>query len=288
MPVDLAYAITISIPRPSAVAHGGVGGRTAVSALPLVRVQGGTIRQAVLGDQGLAGARIRALAAPEARLARVPRHHPDAGGTLVGGGPVSLPLIGTPAGRLIGRTSGAGHHSGRGGLVQVAWRRCRRVCRCVRDTPNSRARRAVGSPLAIPRRNRTSGPAVAGCSRRRSPSAACRPPRRPDSGRPQSALAHGTSAARGCRTGACEAVARQVALPPEGADAVIQEFGDGNVNHAPMIPHPARWLHMSRDRGCPSELCVGSSARRLGPGPAKAAASPRMVRRRAIRRYGGD
>jgi hypothetical protein len=73
-----------------------------VIALPLVRVQNGTIRQALLGDQGLAGARIRALAAPEARLARVPPHHPDAGGALVGGGPVSLPLMGTPAGRFIG------------------------------------------------------------------------------------------------------------------------------------------------------------------------------------------
>src|SRR6266498_5284330 len=68
MTVDLAYAITISFPRPrpSAVAHGGVGGRAAVIALPLLRVQDGTIRRDVLGDQGLAGALIRSLAAPEA------------------------------------------------------------------------------------------------------------------------------------------------------------------------------------------------------------------------------
>jgi hypothetical protein len=44
------------------------------------------------------------------------------------------------------------------GAVAFRWAgmRCRRVCRGVRDTRNSRARRAVGSPLAIPRRSRTS------------------------------------------------------------------------------------------------------------------------------------
>jgi hypothetical protein len=42
------------------------------------------------------------------------------------------------------------------GSGRWAWRRCRRGCRCVRDTPNSRPRRTVGSPLAIARRHRTS------------------------------------------------------------------------------------------------------------------------------------
>jgi hypothetical protein len=36
-----------------------------------------------------------------------------------------------------------------------AWMRCRRVWRGVRDPPHSRARRAVGSPVAIPRHNST-------------------------------------------------------------------------------------------------------------------------------------
>jgi hypothetical protein len=149
--------------------------------------------------------------------------------------------------QLVRLKGGASHHVSRGGLVQVGLEALPQgmlLCAC---PPNSRPRRAVGSPLAIPRRNRTSGPAVAGCSRRRSLSATCRRPRWPDSGRPESALAHDTSAARGCRTGACEAVARQVALQPEGADALIQEFGDGNVDHAPLIPYRARWLHRSRD-----------------------------------------
>jgi hypothetical protein len=36
-----------------------------------------------------------------------------------------------------------------------AWRRCRRICSCFRDSPSSRARRAVGLPVAIPRKMRT-------------------------------------------------------------------------------------------------------------------------------------
>jgi hypothetical protein len=34
---------------------------------------------------------------------------------------------------------------------RLAWRRCRRGCRCLRESPNARARRAIGSPVAIPR-----------------------------------------------------------------------------------------------------------------------------------------
>ncbi len=126
MTVDLAYAITISFPRPrpSAVAHGGVGGRAAVIALPLLRVQAGGLGGAAAGDAAV----------------------------------------------------------------------------CV-----TRPTRARGAPWARPWPSRAATaqawPAVAGSSRRRSLSAACRRPRRPDSGRPESALAHGTSAARGGRTG---------------------------------------------------------------------------------------
>jgi hypothetical protein len=46
--------------------------------------------------------------------------------------------------------------------------------------------------------------------------------------------------------GAFEPLRMPVALQPEQADAVIQEFGHWNVNHAPLIPRSARWLHMSR------------------------------------------
>ncbi len=40
--------------------------------------------------------------------------------------------------------------------------------------------------------------------------------------------------------GAYEAVAILVAPQPEGADAVIQAFGNGNVNHAPMHMCPLK------------------------------------------------
>jgi hypothetical protein len=38
----------------------------------------------------------------------------------------------------------------------------------------------------------------------------------------------------------------EVTFEPKEANAVIQEFADRKVYHAPMIPYPARWLHMSR------------------------------------------
>ncbi len=144
MTVDLAYAITISFPRPrpSAVAHGGVGGRAAVIALPLRR--------------GLALG--HPAPPPHKRGRPLPGRLED--------GPCQPRVVG-----LAGPTAG-----GR----KVPWR-------------------TAQAPLGA------------------------------------------------AALGAYEAVAILVAPQPEGADAVIQAFGDGNVNHAPMIPHPARWLHMSRD-----------------------------------------
>jgi hypothetical protein len=38
----------------------------------------------------------------------------------------------------------------------------------------------------------------------------------------------------------------EVTFEPKDANAVIQEFADRKVYHAPMIPYPARWLHMSQ------------------------------------------
>jgi hypothetical protein len=38
----------------------------------------------------------------------------------------------------------------------------------------------------------------------------------------------------------------EVTFEPKEANAVIQEFADRKVSHAPMIPYPARWLHMSQ------------------------------------------
>jgi hypothetical protein len=41
----------------------------------------------------------------------------------------------------------------------------------------------------------------------------------------------------------------RVAIPfqPEEAEAVVQELGTWEVNQAVIVPHPAPWLHMSRE-----------------------------------------
>ena len=38
----------------------------------------------------------------------------------------------------------------------------------------------------------------------------------------------------------------EITFQPEEADAVVQEFGNGKVNHVVMLPYPAYWLHMSQ------------------------------------------
>jgi hypothetical protein len=38
----------------------------------------------------------------------------------------------------------------------------------------------------------------------------------------------------------------EVAFKPKRANAVIQEFTYRKVYQASMVPHPARWLHMSQ------------------------------------------
>jgi len=45
--------------------------------------------------------------------------------------------------------------------------------------------------------------------------------------------------------GACEPSRMQVALEPGQTDTLIQEFAYRKVDHTAMIPHSARWLHMS-------------------------------------------
>jgi hypothetical protein len=41
-------------------------------------------------------------------------------------------------------------------------------------------------------------------------------------------------------------IGMEITFQPEETDAVVQEFGDWKVDHAVMVPHPARWLHMSQ------------------------------------------
>jgi hypothetical protein len=45
---------------------------------------------------------------------------------------------------------------------------------------------------------------------------------------------------------ACQPIRVEVTFEPKRANAVIQEFADRKAYYAPMLPHPARWLHMSR------------------------------------------
>jgi hypothetical protein len=47
-------------------------------------------------------------------------------------------------------------------------------------------------------------------------------------------------------TWAFQSIGVKVTFQPKRADAVVQEFADRKVYHAPIIPQPARWLHMSR------------------------------------------
>jgi hypothetical protein len=156
-------------------AHRGMGRMAAMIALP----GGGSARCAagrhVFGDEVVAGPRGRMGADPTTRLARLARDHTDHGGTIGGRGAMPLALIGALAGRIEGVAMGrawfppalwsnasaskAVPASTSVGAVSCrwVWRRGRRGWSCVRDSPSSRARRAVGSPWASPRRRSTRG-----------------------------------------------------------------------------------------------------------------------------------
>jgi hypothetical protein len=45
---------------------------------------------------------------------------------------------------------------------------------------------------------------------------------------------------------ALQAIRGEMPFEPQPAGAVIQSLGDWEVNHGAIIPHPARWLHMSQ------------------------------------------
>ena len=206
--MDLAVAITSVVSRPfvPTVANRGMGRRAAPIALPFVGIQPGAAGGHVFGAQVSAGAHVRMVAAPQARLARLTRDHADDGGTIGGIGAVPFALIGTPAGRI------AGGAMGRAFFPRV-------VVQLVRLTGGTHhhvgGRRGVQMGLealpqgvelwARPWHCHAAGargwPAVAESWQKRSRCAACRNPRTPDSGRMGKALDHGTSTARGGRTG---------------------------------------------------------------------------------------
>ena len=94
--VDLTAAITIVIPGPFAgtVAHGGVGGVAPMIALPLVRIEPRAVGRNVVGNQLVAGSRVRVITHPEALLTCLPRDHTDNRWAIVAIGTMPLALIG--------------------------------------------------------------------------------------------------------------------------------------------------------------------------------------------------
>jgi hypothetical protein len=167
-------AITIVIPGSFAytMAARGIGWMTAPIALPCVGVQPRAPSGKVFREEATARSCIRVVAHPEALLARVARHDADDGGPIVGIGAVALPLIGPSTWWGTGIARGRAFFPPRSGTVRrpqtpgitsmgaVLFRcvgtRWRNVCSGLRDIPNSRAQRAVGSPFAMPRSSRTS------------------------------------------------------------------------------------------------------------------------------------
>ena len=71
-------------------------------------------------------------------------------------------------------------------------------------------------------------------------------------GRPESPRVPEESALGAMTVRACKPLRMQVTLQPDEADAVIQQFGNREINHIGMIPRSARWLHMSQSSkfGC--------------------------------------
>ena len=89
-------------------------------------------------------------------------------------------------------------------------------------------------------------PDVAGFLRRRFLSARCSSPRRPDSDMPASDLGAREEAPSAIPTvRACQPLWKEVAFQPGPAQVVVQELGDQEAKYGSIMPHPARWLHMS-------------------------------------------
>jgi hypothetical protein len=125
--------------------------------------------------------------------------------------------------------------------------RCRRVWSCWRDSPNAHARRAVGSPVAIPRRNSTRVAERCWVFANTVPdSSVLSPIAGPTAvGRKVTLCAEQTP--RSVPTvGAGQPLRVEVTFQPAAAEALVHELGDRELNHAAIIADPTRWLHMSR------------------------------------------
>ena len=173
--VHFTSAIAMILPRPlrPAMADHRLGGMTPAVTLPLLRLEPWTPRRLVLRAQGRAGRSVGMVADPPALCPRLAPDHPDEGGDDRGRQSRGLSADWPAAGAGQREPDGACFFSPACGsnaaaskavpgitpVGAVAFRlaciRCRSGCRCLRERPNSRARRAVGSPLANPRRHRT-------------------------------------------------------------------------------------------------------------------------------------
>ena len=124
--VDFTAAITIVIPGPFAgtMAHGGVGGVAAMIALPLVRIEPRAVGRNVVGNQLVAGPRVRVITHPETLLPRLPRDHADDGGPIVAVCTMSFTLIGAPPWRVGGIAMGRAFFPLRSGTAHPPRRRC--------------------------------------------------------------------------------------------------------------------------------------------------------------------
>jgi hypothetical protein len=150
-----------------------MGWIAALIALPLVGVERHAPSGDVRRDQFHAGPPIGLVSGPGLLLAYVPPCHADDGREIVGISPVSFARVSAPTGWVCRvrvkralfpprfgrarRPQRLSHASQRGAVsFRWPWIRCRRVYSCFRGSPSSRARRVVGSPLAISRSGSTS------------------------------------------------------------------------------------------------------------------------------------
>jgi hypothetical protein len=148
--VDLADAITITLPRPcpSAMAHRGVSRVATVRALPRIRREHRAVRWDVRSDQRPAGACVRTIAAPQELLARVARDEADEGRPIVGRRPGPLPLLGTSAWRIRGVAMGCAGLPRRSDPVRLPRRRCLSGRRWTPCCANASGGAAVGYGVA--------------------------------------------------------------------------------------------------------------------------------------------
>jgi hypothetical protein len=218
--VHLTLAIGIVIPRPFAhpMTDGRMGRMAAPVALPLVGIELGAADWNVVGDKATARSRVGTVAHPEAVLARLPRHHTDDGGTIVGVGPVPFALIRSATWRIGGVAMRRAFFPQRSDTAHPPQMSCRASVSSVRSGSGCLApvgvtyalacvtnpARGPSAPLARPWQSReAAAPAslvVAASSRTRYRSAGCSTHHNPGSGRQEKALVHERRAVLGCHS----------------------------------------------------------------------------------------